>query len=80
LTAPLQQLGIAQFAIFSREGQPSTILDNYRVRFSCILSKPDMREAGRFVHSHDACFDHDGNIYITEWVTTGRITKLEWLG
>ncbi|MBW3596595.1 MAG: hypothetical protein KY475_04885 [Planctomycetes bacterium] len=34
---------------------------------------------GRFVHPHDACFDPDGNIYVAEWVATGRITKLERL-
>ncbi|MGE3820329.1 MAG: peptidase [Isosphaeraceae bacterium] len=31
---------------------------------------------GRFIHPHDACFDHDGNIYVAEWVATGRIDKL----
>jgi hypothetical protein len=31
---------------------------------------------GRFVHPHDACFDHDGNIFVAEWVQTGRISKL----
>lgn len=31
---------------------------------------------GRFVHPHDACFDHDGNIYVAEWVATGRVDKL----
>ena len=43
-------------------------------------SKPDIWKAGRFIHPHDACFDHNGNIYVTEWVTTGRVTKLERLG
>jgi hypothetical protein len=33
-------------------------------------------KSGRFVHPHDACFDADGNIYLTEWVKTGRVTKL----
>ncbi len=32
---------------------------------------------GRFVHPHDACFGHNGDIYIAEWVATGRITKLQ---
>lgn len=32
--------------------------------------------AGKFVHPHDACFDAEGNIYVTEWVRTGRVTKL----
>lgn len=31
---------------------------------------------GKFVHPHDACFDLEGNIYVAEWVHTGRITKL----
>ena len=33
-------------------------------------------EQGKFVHPHDACFDRDGNIYVAEWVSTGRVTKL----
>ena len=32
--------------------------------------------AGKFLHPHDACFDTAGNIYVAEWVHTGRITKL----
>lgn len=35
--------------------------------------------AGKFVHPHDACFDHDGNIYVAEWVATGRVTQLKKL-
>jgi len=31
---------------------------------------------GKFVHPHDACFDADGNIFVAEWVITGRVTKL----
>lgn len=31
---------------------------------------------GKFVHPHDACFDADGNIYVAEWVGTGRVSKL----
>lgn len=32
---------------------------------------------GRFVHPHDACFDHDGNILVAEWVATGRVSMLK---
>jgi hypothetical protein len=35
--------------------------------------------AGRFVHPHDACFDPEGNIYVAEWVASGRITRLKRL-
>jgi hypothetical protein len=31
---------------------------------------------GKFLHPHDACFDHAGNIFVAEWVETGRISKL----
>ena len=41
---------------------------------------PKQWRSGRFIHPHDACFDKDGNIYVAEWVSTGRITKLERLG
>lgn len=34
---------------------------------------------GKFLHPHDACFDKDGNIFVAEWVHTGRITKLRKL-
>ena len=30
--------------------------------------------AGKFVHPHDAAFDKDGNIFVVEWVSTGRVT------
>ncbi len=32
--------------------------------------------SGKFLHPHDACFDRSGNIFVAEWVQTGRITKL----
>jgi DNA-binding beta-propeller fold protein YncE len=31
---------------------------------------------GKFVSPHGACFDHDGNIFVAEWVEVGRVTKL----
>jgi len=37
---------------------------------------PERWPAGKFIHPHDACFDRDGNIFVTEWVDTGRVTKL----
>jgi len=32
--------------------------------------------AGKFVCPHGACFDRHGNIFVSEWVEVGRITKL----
>jgi hypothetical protein len=34
-------------------------------------------QPGKFVHPHDACFDHDGSIFVAEWVGTGRVSKLK---
>lgn len=40
---------------------------------------PGEWQSGRFIHPHDACFDRDGNIYVVEWVPTGRVTRLRRL-
>lgn len=34
-------------------------------------------KAGKFVHPHDACFSPQGDIFVAEWVQTGRISKLK---
>lgn len=34
---------------------------------------------GKFVAPHGACFDHEGNIFVVEWVEVGRVTKLKKL-
>ena len=44
-----------------------------------IRSDPSRWNPGRFVHPHDACFDQQGNIFVAEWVATGRVSKLERL-
>ena len=36
-------------------------------------------QAGKFVHPHDACFNAAGDIFVAEWVATGRVTKLKRL-
>ncbi|MHC5536982.1 NHL repeat-containing protein [Singulisphaera rosea] len=50
------------------------VLDGFKVR-----ADPSLWQPGKFVHPHDACFDKDGNIYVVEWVPTGRVSKLRWL-
>jgi hypothetical protein len=47
------------------------VLDGFKIR-----TQPDRWPAGKFIHPHDACFDKDGNIFVTEWVATGRVSKL----
>ena len=51
------------------------VLDGFKVR-----GNPEEWQAGKFVHPHDACFDKDGNIYVVEWVQTGRVTRLRHVG
>jgi hypothetical protein len=46
--------------------------DNFAMR-----RHPERWQAGRFLHPHDACFDHDGNIFVVEWVPTGRVSFLK---
>ena len=36
---------------------------------------PDWKD-GEFISPHCANFDSKGNLYVTDWVSTGRITKL----
>jgi len=48
------------------------VLEGFKMR-----TTPEQWEEGRFVHPHDACFDQDGNIFVVEWVPTGRVTKLQ---
>jgi hypothetical protein len=38
--------------------------------------KPEDWQPGKFLHPHDACFDAAGNIFVAEWVHSGRVTKL----
>jgi hypothetical protein len=38
--------------------------------------EPTRWQGGRFIHPHDACFDAAGNIFVVEWVPTGRVTLL----
>lgn len=41
-----------------------------------LRGQPDNWRDGRFLHPHDACFDAEGNIFVAEWVATGRVSKL----
>ncbi len=33
-------------------------------------------KVGKFITPHGACWDRDGNIFVTEWLPPGRVTKL----
>jgi hypothetical protein len=73
----------ARVSILDRADQPvvhlgddeawrKKVLDGLKVR-----TQPKEWPAGKFVHPHDAAFDRDGNIFVVEWVSTGRVTFLK---
>ena len=71
----------ARLTILDSENQIVAQLgdDSQRIRADTkhmIRRDPSQWQPGRFVHPHDACFDADGNIFVAEWVATGRVTKL----
>jgi len=37
----------------------------------------DKLQPGKFNSPHAACFDSKGDIYVVEWISTGRVTKLK---
>ena len=41
-----------------------------------IRNSREQWQSGKFVHPHDACFNQEGDIFVAEWVQTGRVTKL----
>ena len=51
------------------------VLDGFKIR-----SQPKEWVDGKFVHPHDAAFDKDGNIFVVEWVSTGRVSYLKKIG
>ncbi|MGE0608791.1 MAG: peptidase [Pirellulales bacterium] len=78
----------ARVTIMDRENQPiihlgydpewtKLVLDD--MKFT-MRGQPARWENGRFIHPHDACFDKEGNIFVVEWVPTGRVTKLKKVG
>ena len=35
----------------------------------------EKRVEGELIAPHDVCWDHDGNLYVVEWVPDGRVSK-----
>ena len=57
------------------EAWTKKVLDNFQVR-----GNTSLWEDGKFIHPHDACWDKDGNIFVVEWVPTGRVSFLKHVG
>ena len=75
---------VARVSILDRDYQTIVTIGDDRDRILAdqkangftIRTQEDQWQQGKFVHPHDACFDKENNIYVAEWVQTGRITKL----
>jgi hypothetical protein len=76
----------ARVSLFGKDNKPivhlgededwrKKVLAGFKVR-----AQPKEWLPGKFVHPHDACFDRDGNIFVVEWVATGRVTFLKKVG
>jgi hypothetical protein len=55
---------------FNRPGWPGEYLPGYP------NIPQDQRKPGEFISPHAACVDSHGDIYVVEWVSDGRVTKL----
>lgn len=60
---------------YDPEWTKEVLADSFKLR-----TEPKRFVPGRFVHPHDACFDQDGNLYVAEWVPTGRVSFLRRVG
>ena len=72
---------VARVSLLDRNYQTVATLGDDRERIQAdkkrtVRSDESLWQDGKFIHPHDACFDHDGNIIVAEWVATGRVTKL----
>lgn len=76
----------ARVSLFDKDNKPivhlgddeawrKKVLDGFKVR-----AQPKEWPDGKFIHPHDACFDKDGNIFVVEWVATGRVSFLKKVG
>jgi hypothetical protein len=74
----------ARVSLFDKQNKPLVHLGDdaawiEEVKKFKVRADPTLWRPGMFVHPHDACFDKDGNIFVVEWVQTGRVTLLRRL-
>jgi hypothetical protein len=68
--------------LIGRDNQPVTQLGDSHPADGNNPLRTQPRSAfvpGQFICPHGACFDHEGNIFVVEWVEVGRVTKLRRL-
>jgi hypothetical protein len=75
----------ARVSLFGKDNKPIVHLGDdaewrKKVLGGPVRTQPKEWLPGKFVHPHDAAFDKDGNIFVVEWVATGRVTFLKKVG
>jgi hypothetical protein len=75
----------ARVSLFDKDNEPIVHLGDdlawrKEVKKLKVRADPKQWQSGKFIHPHDACFDKDGNIFVVEWVATGRVTRLRRVG
>ena len=76
----------ARITLIDGDGQLIHLAEDQAWRDEVLKDNKAMRrnpagwKDGRFVHPHDACFAPNGDIYVAEWVATGRISKMRKVG
>lgn len=73
---------LGRVSLLDGDANPIVVLGDDRKRIEddkqFTIRKDESRwNDGKFIHPHDACFDADGNIYVAEWVGSGRVSKLK---
>lgn len=65
-----------QVVAYLGDDRSRVLADKEANKTFAIRTREDQWQQGKFVHPHDACFDAEGNLFVAEWVHTGRITRL----
>ncbi len=67
----------SRVTLLDKENKVIEHLGDLDAPYGDLRKKPrDQFPAGKFICPHGACFDHEGNIFVVEWVEVGRVTKL----
>jgi hypothetical protein len=56
---------------YDKEWTTQVLANNFEMRRT-----PANWVEGKFIHPHDACWDKNGNLFVVEWVPTGRVSFL----
>jgi len=70
---------VARVTILDKDNKPVTVLCDGGSQ--ALRAQPREKFIpGKFITPHSAIWDHDGNIFVVEWVDVGRVTKLRRVG